>query len=186
MSTSTFSGSIFSLTNHEMYVVTASHQDSENGQIATWIMPATLVPDKPRIVAILSPQNYTHSLIQASRRFVLNLLAEDQYDLVPLFGLVSGKDIDKFDSMDLKRTSSGIPIIPDTCGWAECVILAESDSGDRRVYIADVVGQEVFPGKQPLHKNEAFAKLSPEIRKLLENKHIMDGERDSQLIRRFF
>jgi flavin reductase (DIM6/NTAB) family NADH-FMN oxidoreductase RutF len=180
-----YPGSIFSLTNHELYIVTARHDGRENGQIATWIMPATLVPERPRIVAVLSPNNFTHTLIHSAGRFVLNMLADGQHDLVPLFGLVSGKDFDKFDGMELQRTASGLPVLPGTCGWAECVVVSSSDGGDRMVYIADIVEQNVVPGKTPLRKNEAFARIPEDLRQLLEEKHRRDGTRDSGLIRDF-
>jgi flavin reductase (DIM6/NTAB) family NADH-FMN oxidoreductase RutF len=185
VSDSTYPGSILSLTNHELYIVTAAHEGVENGQIATWIMPSTLVRERPRIVAVFSPQNLTHRLIEASGRFVLNMLAVEQINLVPLFGLVSGRDFDKFDGMIIERTASGLPVIPDTCGWAECVIVASNDGGDRKVYIADVVEQKVRSDKLPLRKNEAFALLPADLRHLLEEKHTRDGERDVGLIRSF-
>ena len=176
---------LFSLTNHEVFIVTAGNQGRENGQIATWILPASLAPGSPRVVAILSPSNFTHSLIEASGRFVINLLADDQDELVPLFGLVSGREIDKFDSLDIGRTASGLPVIPGTCGWAECAIVAMIDSGDRRIYLSDVVEQAVFANKIPLRKREAFAKQSTEIVALLREKQRLDGIRDEILIRRF-
>ncbi len=176
--------SIFSMTDHELYVVTARDGARENGQIATWIMPATLVPDAPRVVAVLSPMNMTHELIARSGRFVLNMLSVDQSEFVPLFGLVSGREIDKLHDMLLDRTSSGLPVLPGTCGWAECVIAASIDAGDRMVYVADIVEQQAYPGMRPLRKREAFARQSEDIRALLERKHTLDGERDRALIKR--
>jgi flavin reductase (DIM6/NTAB) family NADH-FMN oxidoreductase RutF len=173
---------IFSLTNHELYVVTARDGERGNGQIATWIVPATLVPEHPRIVAVLSPHNYTHELVAKSRRFVLNMLAEEQYELVPRFGLHSGRDRDKFEGMNVRYTASGIPLLPDTCGWAECVIIGELDGGDRMIYLADVTDHRTDPSHRPLRKNEAFARLSPEIRVLLEEKQRLDGIRDAAFI----
>lgn len=178
-------GSIFSLTDHEIYVVTARHEERDSGQIATWIMPATLVPDRPRIVVVISPRNFTHGLIAASGRFVLNMLADAQHDLVPLFGLHSTRDINKFDGMKIRRSGSGIPILPDSCGWAECRIVATMDLGDRIVHAADVDTQEVHPGRVPLRKREAFARQPEDIRRLLEEKHRIDGARDRAFITRF-
>lgn len=176
-------GSLFSLTNHDIFIVTARHRGRENGQIATWIMPASLAPTSPRVVAVLSPENFTHKLIEASGRFTLNMLAEDQANLVPLFGLVSGTEIDKFDGLDLGRTRSGLPLIPDTCGWAECAIVAMIDSGDRRIYLADILEQEVRPNKLPLRKAEAFARQPADILALLKEKQRIDGHRDEHLIK---
>lgn len=180
-----YPGSIFSLTDHEMYVVTARHAGRDSGQIATWIMPATLVPDRPRILAVISPRNFTHDLIAASGRFMLNMLADTQHDLVPLFGLHSTRDIDKFDGMEIRRSGSGIPILPDSCGWAECRIVSAMDLGDRIVYAADVEAQEIHPGRRPLRKREAFARQTEDILRLLEEKHRIDGARDRAFITRF-
>ncbi len=181
-----YPGSIFSLTNHEIHVVSARAGDRENGQIATWIMPATLVEGHPRIVAILSPQNFTHSLIAASGMFALSLLRADQHELVPLFGLVSGRDIDKFDGLALARTPAGLPVLADSCGWAECKIVTAIDAGDRMLYLADVTAQQVFASPVPLRKRAAFAAQSDEIRALLVEKHLRDGARDASLLRTVF
>ena len=177
--------SIFSLSNHEICILTARDGERFSGQIATWILPATLVPDHQRVLAVLSPANHTEALIRASGRFVVNLLASDQYDLVPLFGLVSSRDIDKFDGMSLQYSRNGLPLIPDTCGWAECITVATLDGGDRMVYLADVVEQYVNPAKTPLRKIEAYAKQSPDILALLEEKNRKDGERDRASMKLF-
>jgi flavin reductase (DIM6/NTAB) family NADH-FMN oxidoreductase RutF len=177
--------SIFSLSNHEIFVVTARHGDKENGQIATWIMPATLVPDKPRILAVFSPRNLTHSLIEQSGRFAMSMLSSDQHELVPLFGLFSGRDVDKFDGLPLERTSGGLPVIPGSCGWAECVILASLDTGDRIVHLAEVVERQMESGRVPLRKSDAFARMPDDIRILLEEKQKHDGELDRELMKPF-
>lgn len=181
----TYPGSIFSLTDHEIYVVTARHEERDSGQVATWIMPATLVPERPRVAIVLSPQNFTHGLIAASGRFVLNMLAEEQHTFLPLFGLHSTRDIDKFAGMEIERTATGIAVLPGVCGWAECDIVSAMDLGDRIIYAADVVEQQVRPGTTPLRKHAAFALQPDDIRRLLEDKHRNDGLRDSNFIKRF-
>jgi flavin reductase (DIM6/NTAB) family NADH-FMN oxidoreductase RutF len=180
-----YPGSMFSLTNHEIWVLTAHHEGRDNGQVATWIMPATLVPDRPRLVAVLSPQNFTHDLIALSGRFVLNLLAEDQADLLPHFGLASGRQVDKFAGAEPRRSPEGIPVLDGCCGWAECRIVSSLDIGDRIVYVADILAQEIRPGMTPLRKKEAFAAQPQEIRRQLEEKHRVDGERDRVFIKTF-
>jgi flavin reductase (DIM6/NTAB) family NADH-FMN oxidoreductase RutF len=180
-----YPGSIFSLTNHEIWVLTAHHEGRDNGQVATWIMPATLVPDHPRIVAVLSPQNYTHDLIALSRHFVLHLLAEDQHALLPHFGLQTGRETDKFAGGVSQRTASGIPLLDGVCGWAECRVVSSMNSGDRMIYLADIVAQEITPGKSPLRKQQAFAAQPEKVRRELEEKHRIDGERDRVFIKSF-
>ena len=183
--TDAYPGSMFSLTDHEIWVLTARHGERENGQVATWIMPATLVPDRPRVAAVLSPQNYTHELIRESGRFVLHLLSGEQHALLPLFGLHSGRDVDKFDGIAVSRTSTGLPVIDGCCGWAECRIGDSMSLGDRIVYVADIEEQKLFSGRQPLRKKEAFAAQPEHIRQQLEEKHRVDGERDRDSMRIF-
>lgn len=180
-----YPGSIFSLTNHELFVVTAAHEERDNGQIATWIVPATLVPSRQRVVAVLSRMNFTHELISASGRFAINLLATGQEALVPLFGLYSGRDRDKFENIERYRTSRGLPVLMDTCGWAECVVRESIDAGDRMIYLADIEEQLLRFGKQPLRKYDAFALLPDEIRLQLEEKHRLDAVRDIPLQKRY-
>ncbi len=180
-----YPGSIFSLTDHDLYVLTARHEGRDNGQIATWILPATLVADHPRIVAVLSPQNFTHSLITPTGRFAISMLCEEQYDLVPRFGLHSGRDGDKFDGVDIVRTASGLPVLTGGCGWADCAIVSSIDAGDRMLYLADIIEQQVYPGRRPLRKQAAFALQPADIRAQLEEKHRRDGERDRALLRDF-
>ncbi len=186
MTADAYPGSIFSLTDHEIHVVTARHEGRDSGQIATWIMPVTLVPDRPRIAAIISPQNFTHGLIAESGRFVVNLLSDEQHALLPLFGLHSSRDMDKFEGMEFDRSPQGIAVLRGTCGWAECRIVSSLDLGDRIVYAADITAQEVFHGRRPLRKREAFALQPADMRAQLEEKQRIDGARDRGFIRDFF
>lgn len=173
------SDSLFSLTNHELFVVTAHDGDRRGGQIASWVLPATLVPDRPRAVVLLSPTNHTHDLIRASGRFALNLLAEGQEALVPRFGLRSGRELDKLAGVALDPPSpAGLPLLAGSCGWAECALLDALDGGDRIIHLVEVTAQRVHAGRRPLRKREAFARLPPAEVAALQEKARRDGERD--------
>ncbi|MBI4211406.1 MAG: flavin reductase [Deltaproteobacteria bacterium] len=177
--------SLLSFCSHEIFLVTASHEGRDSGFIATWIMPATLVPDRPRIVGVFSPQNFTFNLLQQSKKFIVHLLAEDQVDLLPHFGLTSSRNLNKFEGMDVQRSAHGIPIISGTCGYMECQLVDQLDSGDRIICLADVTKEDVDATKKPLRKETAFETLSPEIVQKLIEKRIVDGQRDRQFIKRF-
>jgi flavin reductase (DIM6/NTAB) family NADH-FMN oxidoreductase RutF len=180
------SESLFSLTNHELHVVTARDGERRGGQLASWVLPATLVPDRPRAVVLLSPANHTHDLIRASGRFALSLLAEGQEALVPHFGLRSGRELDKLAGVALDPPSpAGLPLLAGSCGWAECGILDALDAGDRIIYLAEVTAQQVHPGRQPLRKQEALARLPPAEAAALREKARRDGERDRAFQRLF-
>ena len=183
--TEAYPGSIFSMTDHDIFVVTARSDGRDSGQIATWIVPATLVSDRPRVAVVISQQNFTHSLLAVSGRFVLNLLSDEQHELLPRFGLLSTREHNKFDGMEISRSPEGIAVLPGTCGWVECRVVSSLDLGDRIIYAADITAQEVYSGRRPLRKREAFALQPPDILEKLEEKHRIDGIRDSTFIRNF-
>jgi flavin reductase (DIM6/NTAB) family NADH-FMN oxidoreductase RutF len=115
----------------------------------------------------------------------VNLLSDEQHALLPLFGLHSSRDTDKFEGMEFDRSPRGIAVLRGTCGWAECQIISSLDLGDRIIYAADITAQEVSPGRRPLRKNEAFALQSTAVRAQLEEKQHIDGARDRGFIRDF-
>jgi flavin reductase (DIM6/NTAB) family NADH-FMN oxidoreductase RutF len=176
------SSSIFNLVNPELYVITAASEGRTSGQITTWVTLGALVPEHLRAVAVISPLNFTFGLIRESQRFVVNLLAEGQQDWLPLFGLQSTRDINKFDGILFETTADGIPILPQTCGWAECQIVQEVDLGDRHIVIADVLNHEVDESRKPLCRAEAMAALTPEVGQALAQKRRLDIEGDRALM----
>ena len=177
------SSSIFNAVNPVLYIITAVHEGQASGQIATWVTLAALVPERLRVVAVISPRNFTFGLIKKSRHFAVNLLAEGQQDWLSLFGLYSSAEVDKFAGISVKTTSRGIPVLPQTCGWAECQTVQELDLGDRVVIIADILQQEVDASRQPLYRTEALAALSPQIREALAQKRLLDIECDRVLLK---
>lgn len=175
----------FERTDHEIFLLTSSAGGADNGQIATWIMPGTLAAERPRLVAVLSPRNYTWTFIRRSRRFAVHLLAEEQLDLLPRFGLQSGRDVEKFEGMEIRRTPSGMPLVPDCCGWMDCRVLSTLDAGDRVIVLAAVEDAALAGDRRPLRKADAFARLPEPTRALLLEKQRRDGERDLPLQRVF-
>ncbi len=175
---------ILSLTNHEVYVLTARHGGKENGQVATWIMPATLARGFDRVVAVVSRANFTHGLLEASGQFALNMLAAGQIDLLHRFGVLSGRDQDKMAGLPLERTPAGLPALAEAVGWMECRVMDAMDGGDRVIYLADVTASRLNPDREPLRKADAFAALPDEVRQALIQKRLDEGERDRDVIRR--
>lgn len=176
---------LFSLTNHEIFVLTTRDAERDYGMIATWIMPATLVPDHPRIVAVLSSKNFTFGAVLKQKQFALSMLAQGQASLVPQFGLYSGRDRDKFLDAPIARSSKGFAVIAESCGWVECVVATTLDLGDRTIVVAEIEEQTVNAGKIPLRKVDAFTALPQELVMALQKKQIDDGIRDRTLIKHF-
>ncbi len=174
-------GSIFSLSNPEIYVVTTAHDGQLAGQVATWVTLASLVPEHPRVIVVLSPATHTSSLLRHQPTFVLNLLSETQAPWLERFGLFSGFNRDKFQGIELTYTDQGLPILPNTCGWAVCQATEHVDVGDRIIWIADVTEQSYHPDQRPLRRVEGLNTLPNEVRDRLLQQRLADIERDRPL-----
>lgn len=177
------SPNIFSLTDHEIYLVTTADEQKQAGMIATWIVPCTLVPEHPRIMAAISPHNYTYELIAKSQKFVIHMLAEGQEHLVPIFGLESSQNVNKLTGVEYLVDNNNIPIISKTCGWVKCQLIHRVDCGDRIICVGDIIEQKLEENKKPLHKNEAFSRQTPENFKKLLEKRKNDGIRDIKIMK---
>lgn len=134
----------------EIFVLTAAHQDRCNGQIACWVVPATIVPQVPRMLVGVGRTTFTRELIEMSRRFALNLLGKDQWPLVAHFGFRSGRETDKFATVPFERGVTGSPILQGTVGYLECEVRTVLDAGAHLFYLADVVEGKVMIDRSPL------------------------------------
>ena len=117
--------------DREVWLITAHADSRRGGLIATFVNPASIVPDLPRMVIGLSRSHHTTALIEASGACALHLLGEQHLDLVWRFGLQSGRDVDKFAGLDLSvHGPTGSPILGDAIGWLDCRV--EAPAGRRR------------------------------------------------------
>lgn len=147
--------------------------------IATWIYDATLIEERPRLLAVLSPRSFTLELIKKSRRFVAHLLAQGQEGLIENFDPKSGRNSRKFS--DPRRTESGLALIEGVAGWAECAVAEEIPAAERVILICSTLRQTTAENIQPHTLGSAYAALPKEIVRACEEQRRRDGEEDRRL-----
>ena len=179
-------GSILSLFWTPLVAVGASDGSQPNAQIALSTLGASVVPDRPRIICVLYKANHTHDLVLARRSFSLSVLSEDQIDLIPALGFVSGRDRDKLDGLDYTLTPRGNPVFTGCTGWLECDVIETSDLGDSTAFLAAVLQHErlregygltwsrLAPTLPPQWLETWNAKLAGDIVKYRELMHWLD------------
>jgi flavin reductase (DIM6/NTAB) family NADH-FMN oxidoreductase RutF len=148
----------------EIFVLTAAHQDRRSGQIVCWVVPATIVPQLPRLLVGVGRTTFTRELIEKSRRFALNLLGKDQWPLVTHFGFQSGREIDKFATIPFERGMTGSPILAGTVGYLECEVrtVLDAGAGAHLFYLADVTAGKIVADRSPLRLHHLPDVLPPE------------------------
>ena len=164
-----------------LWVVTACAEGRNGGLLATFVMPASIVETQPRVLVGIGKRHQTWELIEASGAFALHLLGEEHLDLALRFGLESGRDVDKFEGQAFDTGPSGSPILRDALGWADCRVEARMDTGDRTVYLAEVIDCRP-PGGRPLTVQAWLPRLSVEQRDALAERRSRDADEDRQAI----
>lgn len=172
---------LFDQVDPEIYLLTTALGEQLAGQIATWVMPISLIPEPLRLLVALSPTGQTCQFIDRRGFFFIHLLATDQALWLNRFGLYSGVDRDKFTGLEYQFTPSGLPHLAGTCAWAECQVLAKINTGDRSLFIAQSLYQGSDPSKHPLRLAQGRNGLSPTDQTQHQQKYAADIERARQL-----
>jgi flavin reductase (DIM6/NTAB) family NADH-FMN oxidoreductase RutF len=163
--------------------VTTQDGTRRNGLIATFVTPASIVYRQPRLVVGIANHHYTHELIENSGTMALHLIKESQLDWVWRFGTQSGRKIDKFATLETRRAQHGSPVLVEALGWVEGVVESKMKTGDRTIYLLDLVdGYDSGTSDCPLTEARLRALASTAKRQLLEQLLLQDADIDAQRI----
>jgi flavin reductase (DIM6/NTAB) family NADH-FMN oxidoreductase RutF len=174
---------LFAWLDRELWLVTAQAGGRAGGLIATFVSPASIVPEQPRMLVGLAKTHHTHGLVEASDAFALHLLGAQQLDWVWRFGLASGRDADKFADLPFRTGATGSPLLDDAVGWLDCRVEARLDTGDRTVYLAEVVEGRVTHFAPPLTVRHLVQLApAPRLAEMKRQRHF-DGVADAEAIR---
>jgi flavin reductase (DIM6/NTAB) family NADH-FMN oxidoreductase RutF len=165
-----------------VWLVTSRSGQTQGGLIATFVNQASIVSECPRVLLGLSRQHHTWELIEASGAFALHLVDEEHLDWVWRFGLQSGRETDKLHGMMFKGGATGSPLLTEARGWLDCRVEAKLNTGDRTVYLAEVVDAYHRAGS-PILTVQRLLQLAPADKlQLLNELHERDAVRDAEAI----
>lgn len=170
--------SLTSLSDPFVYLISTQHEGRDNALVATWVVSATLVEHKGRLLIALSPGSFTAEIIRASRYFAVQLLSEGQHDHVARLGLRSGRDTNKLKGLELARTSRGLPLVSGTCGWADCDAVIATGTDERLLCLGRVVEEEVYPDRRPLTFAMVAQALPEETLHAIDEQRARDAQSD--------
>ena len=142
--------SIFAQVNRELWLVTAAAGDRRGGMVATFVSRASIVPELPRVVVGIAKHHFTWELIDSSAAFGLHLLGEEHVEWVWRFGLATGRERDKLEGLSTRLGSTGSPLLTEALAWLECRVEATLDTGDRTLFLAEVLEGGMPQARPPL------------------------------------
>ncbi len=151
--------------------------DRINAQISVSTLGASIVPERPRLLCVLYKDNFTHELVAEKGSFSVCLLADDQQELIPRLGFVSGREEDKLAGLGVELTPKGNPILDGRLAWLECDIIESFDLGDATCFLGAVTAMESRRPGEPISWARVRPTLPEEWLAEWERKITMDVER---------
>jgi flavin reductase (DIM6/NTAB) family NADH-FMN oxidoreductase RutF len=97
----------------------------------------------PLLVVSISKNDATYQLIEKSKEFAINVIADEQLDLSQKFGSVHGATVDKFKKFGIateKASRVSAPLISGCYAHIECQVKTAlwEVEGNHAIYIAEV------------------------------------------------
>jgi flavin reductase (DIM6/NTAB) family NADH-FMN oxidoreductase RutF len=136
-------------------IVTASAGGKDNAMTAAWHSSISFNP--PLYGVSISPKRFTYQLISQSKEFGINFIPFEKASLAAQVGGISGKDLDKFQRLDIKKEKplkTNVPILKDAYAVYECKLVDRKAYGDHFWIVGEIVAvhflKEAFTERQIL------------------------------------
>jgi flavin reductase (DIM6/NTAB) family NADH-FMN oxidoreductase RutF len=170
---------------HPMHTVLVScigKGEKPNIITVAWAMPTSVNP--PLVAISIAPRRYSHSLIEETKEFIVNIPTIEILDETFLCGAVSGRNHDKFREAHLTPLPARKvkpPIIRECVAHLECRLKNQFTTGDHTIFVGEIVeayaDRETFSGVYNLEKakmifhlgGNEFATLEPNVLKPSES-----------------
>ena len=134
-----------------LYVMTASDGDDFAAGGVNWLTQTSF--DPPLVAAAVKSDSGLHALVDATGKFAVNVLADDQLDIGKAFFRSTSVEGDRLNGHRFERgVATDAPILDAVPYWFECRVTDTVARGDHTVYVAEVIGAGVRDGsKAPLN-----------------------------------
>lgn len=141
-----------------IYVLTVGTGARATGTLSSWVMQAGFEP--PMVSVAVKLGRYVCDWLTAGQPFVLNLVGQSQQKLMKHFARGFEPGTPAFKGLDITHCARGVPILKDALGHLECEPVRHIDSGDHRIFLANVVrGRLAHADTQPIvHIRKSGAK----------------------------
>lgn len=120
-------------------ISTASQAGEKNVFTVAWT--GTVCSDPPMVSISVRPERYSYHMIEETGEFVINLTTKELAFATDYCGVVSGREVDKFEKMKLTPVRAEVvkaPLIAESPVNIECVVEDKKSLGTHDMFIAKV------------------------------------------------
>ncbi|GMV98126.1 MAG: flavin reductase [Phycisphaerae bacterium] len=118
------------------FVLTARAGERATGMLASWVQQAGFEP--PAVSVAVRSGRPVQQLIEASGRFVLNLVPEERGPMFKHFGKGFAAGEPAFTGLAVREIPEGV-VVEACAAYLACRLMNHVDSGDHRIYLGEVV-----------------------------------------------
>jgi flavin reductase (DIM6/NTAB) family NADH-FMN oxidoreductase RutF len=132
---------------HTVLISSIGKAGKPNIMTAAWAMPAS---GSPALMAVsIAPGRHTHTLIEESGEFIINIPPIEIVQAVISCGAFSGRSFDKFKKANLtpipgKKVKA--PAIRECIGHLECEVDGQLTTGDHTIFVGKILEAYVDMG----------------------------------------
>ncbi|MGH3576821.1 MAG: 3-hydroxy-9,10-secoandrosta-1,3,5(10)-triene-9,17-dione monooxygenase reductase subunit [Mycobacterium sp.] len=125
-------------------IITTMHDDLPVGFACQSF--AALSLDPPLVLFCPTKVSRSWQVIEASGKFCVNVLTENQKDVSARFG---SKEADKFADIDWSASPLGAPVIDGSLAYIDCTVASVHDGGDHFLVVGAVKSLSEVPKVKP-------------------------------------
>lgn len=115
----------------------------EKPNLITCAWFGTVCSEPPMVSVSIRPSRYSFPLVNESDEFTVNLPSIDQVEIVKHCGTVSGRDENKFETLDLTPIAcpplTQAPMMAEALMSLGCLVRDKKELGTHTIFIAEVV-----------------------------------------------
>jgi flavin reductase (DIM6/NTAB) family NADH-FMN oxidoreductase RutF len=128
--------------NYGLYVLTSADGDELAAAGVNWLSQASF--DPPLVMVAVKADNDSHSVIQRTGAFAVNVLADDQLEIGSAFFRTTVVEGDTMNGYRFERApETGAPLLVDLPYWFEARVTDTVPRGDHTIFVGEVVGAGV-------------------------------------------
>ncbi len=131
-----------------LYVMTATDGETYAAGGVNWLTQSSF--DPPLVTAAVKVDSGLDSVIEATGKFAVNVLADDQLDIGKAFFRSTTREDDRLNGHRFEGGAvTGAPVLDEAPYWFECTVRDTVKGGDHVVFVAEVVNAGVRDAARP-------------------------------------
>jgi flavin reductase (DIM6/NTAB) family NADH-FMN oxidoreductase RutF len=100
--------------------------------------------EPPLVLVCIDKSTGSHPAFEFGGTFVVNVLRKDQARLSNHFASLIA---DKFDRIEYRQTSDGVPVLDDALVNLECRLVSAHEGGDHSIFVGEIQNATIKDGR---------------------------------------